>query len=119
MNSFRSAPAAAFAASVLTIVAVAQSPAGVELRIEPAPLTRARMTVLTVTVHIPEGGLIPAESREGFAGAWLRLQENGVAARELPTFPINFSGYEVGGVAVWKYSPNGPLDTGIEWSTGC
>jgi hypothetical protein len=76
------------ASVVWTLAAGAQGAAPLALKIEPATLTRDRVTVVTFTVEIPEGRFIPAETRGGLQGAWLQPTVDWFDAGELPTFPM-------------------------------
>jgi hypothetical protein len=44
--------------------------------------------VLAVTVQIPDGHFVPAETRGNLHGAWLQPTDSALLDRELPTWPI-------------------------------
>src|SRR6059036_2688265 len=64
--------------------------APVQLTIEPARLIRGRTAILDISLQIPEGYFVPAETRGSLKGAWLQPLPPWIS-RELPTYPISDS----------------------------
>jgi len=65
----------------------AQNAAPVAMRIEPVALIRDRTVMVPVTVTIPEGRFVPAETRAGATGMWLKPEDGWYDTLEYPTFP--------------------------------
>jgi hypothetical protein len=78
--------AVAFAA--LAVGLSGQAGADLELQLEPGSLARGRTSILTVSIRIPAGRFIPAETRGPLRGAWVQTTTSGLFERELPTYPI-------------------------------
>jgi len=61
--------------------------APVQLTIGPAKLIRGRTAILDISLQIPEGYSVPAETRGSLKGAWLQSLPPWLS-RTLPTYPI-------------------------------
>ena len=74
---------------LLAITALAQSQPDIGLTLEPSLFTRARTSVLRVSVDIPNGYYIPAETADAFKGAWLVVLDHGrTRVRERRSFRV-------------------------------
>ena len=61
--------------------------APVQLTIEPATLIRGRTAIVDISLQIPTGYFIPAETRGSLKGAWLQ-PDSPWLSRGFPTYPI-------------------------------
>ena len=66
-----------------------QAGADVTIRIEPpTSLARGRTSVPVVTLQIPAGRFIPAETQGDLRGVWVQTTGSGFYDRALPTYPV-------------------------------
>jgi hypothetical protein len=72
----------------LGIALVAQTARDVTLTIDASPVTAGRTSIVHVTIQIPEGRFIPAETRGAVQGAWLQPAPGPFFDRDLANFPI-------------------------------
>jgi hypothetical protein len=72
---------------LFAITALTEGQSDVGVTLEPSRFTRDRTAVLRVTVGIPDGHYIPAETTGTLQGAWLQVVEGGFDVRQFPTYP--------------------------------